>query len=144
MRIISIDLGFKTMGICISDKLNLIPIPLNNFFYSGDRNITKLIIDVHKIISEYKDVTNIILGYPGSDFNNDNSDIKKYIKEFYNSLVRDFPKLNIKFVDEENTTKLGHDLVKKMRIKEYKKIKDVLSAYIMLRDYLNVLNIDKI
>ena len=33
MRILSLDLGIKSMGACISDKLNIIPTPLENFFF---------------------------------------------------------------------------------------------------------------
>ncbi|BDV02449.1 MAG: putative pre-16S rRNA nuclease [Candidatus Hepatoplasma vulgare] len=134
-RIISLDLGEKSIGICISDKTNTIPIPLENYFFER-KNYEQAFKILKNILKKFNDVNLILLGYP-LRLNGEKSTFALEVKKFYNMLKNNLDKnIKIKLYDERFTTKIAlNELLK--NYENPKKLKDVASAYIILYDYLS-------
>ena len=136
MRIASLDLGVKSMGICISDEMKVIAIPLENFtFEHGDLN--KPISRVLKLIEEYNDIEEIIIGNPKKE-DGTKANISDFIESFVEKLKLK-TSIKIKYFDERYSTKRGVELLEsKYKDKDkIKEMKDMAAAYIMLTDYLS-------
>lgn len=141
MRILALDLGQKSLGICISDVSKIIPIPLENYNFE-DYSIKEPINRIMSILGDYK-IETILIGYP-LKLSGDRAGICDYIDKFIETLIPKLPNyIELKKIDERFTTKNGLELIKDSKIKpqDKKKIKDMLSAYIMLQDYINNNNI---
>lgn len=134
-RVISLDLGEKSIGICISDKTNTIPIPLKNYFFDR-KNYEQAFKILEDLLKEFNDVNLILLGYP-LRLNGEVSTFALEVKNFYNLLKKRLNKnIKVKLYDERFTTKIAlNELLKNYQ--EPKKLKDVASAYIILYDYLS-------
>jgi len=139
MRILSLDLGIKSMGICITDELNIIAIPLKNFFFE-ERNFDEAINILKDITKKYK-IGTILLGYP-LKVGGQKSEITLIVEEFYKNLKKEFINIKIKLYDERFTTQRGIELLKQ-KYKDSNKValyKDMAAAYVMLFDYLTYNN----
>ena len=140
MRIIALDLGEKSLGICISDELQIIPIPLENYFF--DRfDFNQASIHILDLVKKCKNINLILLGYPVK-IDGQTSEATKNVEIFYSCLKSIIKKNNlnikIKYFDERFSTKRAIELLKnKYSNKDIKNNKDMASAYIMLYDYLN-------
>ncbi len=136
MRIISLDLGIKSMGICISDESQIIAIPVENYvFDSGD--IEKPVKRIKELIEQYKNVEEIIIGFPRKE-DGSKATISDFIEEFKERLSKETD-IKIKYIDERYSTQRGIELLeKKYKDKDkIKEMKDVAAAYVMLTDYLS-------
>jgi putative Holliday junction resolvase len=133
MRILGLDLGTKTLGIAISDRLGLIANPYKTIKYIDTE---KLLKELDIIITKEK-VEKIILGNP-KNMNNTVSlasdrslAFKELMEKRYN--------LEVILVDERLSTKeaenilISGDLSRKKR----KGVIDSLAATIILENYLN-------
>ena len=135
MRILSLDLGTKSVGVCISDELNIIAVPLKNFFFEENDFAAALKI-IEQIVSEYS-IGTIILGHP-LRISGEKSQITLIIEDFFKELKSKFIDIKIKLYDERFTTQRGVELLKQ-KYKDPKMVeqyKDMASAYVMLTDYL--------
>ncbi len=138
MRILSLDLGIQSCGICISDETNTIPIPLENFLFTRE-DYLQLLTKLQLIINEYQ-ITLILLGYPLRT-DGDKSESTYRVENFYKLLNDNVDhKIKIKYFNEDFSTKRGIEMLK-ISIKDpqkIKKLKDVAAAYIILQDYLMI------
>lgn len=139
MRILSLDLGIRSLGSCISDASNIIAIPLENFIFErGEFDIaSKRVIE---IVEEYN-IGTILLGHP---LRTDGlkSEATEMSESFFETLKKLLPNLKIKLYDERFTTQRGIELLKN-KYKDPKKIhalKDMAAAYTILIDYLSYNN----
>ncbi|BDU67626.1 MAG: putative pre-16S rRNA nuclease [Candidatus Tyloplasma litorale] len=137
MRILSLDLGSKSLGISISDESNIIAIPLENFTFEKNnyQSALKKILDLTKTYKIYK----ILLGYPLRT-DGKKSEMTFAVEKFNEALKKILDdEIIIKLFDERFSTKRGIELLKmnnkyKKNINEYK---DMAASYVMLVDYLN-------
>ncbi len=136
-RVVALDLGEKSLGICISDEMQIIPIPVENYIFERF-NLDQAKQRVMNLINEYKDIELILLGYP---IRTDGlkSDATRLAEDFKDKLS-DIG-VQVRFVDETNTTQDGVEMLSQT-IKDKEKIKslkDVAAAYIILKDYLGAI-----
>lgn len=135
MRILSIDLGEKSLGACISDKTNTIPVPLENYFFPRDEYEEALKI-VKDIFQKFPDITKILLGYPRKT-SGQKAEFTFKVDKFYNLLKDQFKNdVEIILYDERFSTKRSLEIMKNYSTKDQKKLKDVLAAFLILKDYL--------
>jgi putative Holliday junction resolvase len=139
MRIISLDLGSKSLGIAVTDSLQMIVNPLENFFFK-ENNFNIALAKIMSLLDYYKnDVEAIVLGYP-INMDGSKSSTTKMILEFKKSLKKVLPK-EIKLVlqDERLTTKKSISDLKEygFKMSKIKKVKDKMSAVYILQDFLH-------
>ena len=126
------DLGTKTLGLAISDKLGIIASPYKLIKY---QNISKLIDEVLVILEKEK-IEAIVLGLP-KNMNNTLGPAAERSLEF-KKLLESKSKLDIFLVDERLSTVEAENILIKADIsrKKRKKIIDEVSASIILDTYL--------
>ena len=133
MKYLGLDLGKKSLGIAISDRIGLIATFYKNIRYEDEN---KLIEELLQIINK-EEIDKIVLGYPK---NMDNSEgfRAQETKNFMNKLQAKTDK-EIILQDERLSTRMaesvliGADISRKKR----KKVIDGLSAVVILKSYLD-------
>ena len=140
MRILSLDLGVKSLGSCVSDELNIIAIPIENYLFErGNFEIAKN--RVLELVEKYN-VTKILLGHPLRT-DGKKSEATYMSEEFYILLKKSLENVEVSLFDERFSTQRGVELLEK-KYKDPEKIremKDMAAAYVMLIDYLSHNNI---
>ena len=136
MRIVALDLGEKSLGICISDSNQVIAIPQENYIFERF-NFKEAVDRMNLYFDKYNDINLILIGYPLKT-NGETVIVSEYVDEFIKLFKLQFSDIKIKKIDERFSTQRGIELLKK-RYKDYDKIrelKDLAAAYVMLQDYL--------
>lgn len=137
-RIIGLDLGTKTLGICITDPLKISTNPVENFVFDNENYelpLQRLEQEVNKYPNQ---IEAIILGYP-LRLTGTKSEFTFKVEDFYGMLIKKFENIPIIYEDERNTTKQSMVLMKQQNIKSKnkKKNKDMISSCIILKNYLD-------
>lgn len=135
MRCLSIDLGTKTCGVAISDKTNTIAVPYD-FIKFKENDYNELAIKLNKII-ENEIITHLIIGKP---INMDGS--HGFATKRSDELIKYLNNVDIKYIDERLTTKSAIDILHNVgkKVENNKEKLDVISAILILENYLKVLN----
>ena len=132
MKYLAMDLGTKTCGLAMSDKLGIIASPYKVLIYN---DISLLIKEIIEIINTEK-VDELVLGLP-KNMNNSLGFASERSLEFKKELEK-FTDLKINLVDERLSTMeaenilIGNDTSRSKR----KKIKDAYAASIILDTFL--------
>lgn len=131
-RIIALDIGKKRTGIAVTDELQLIATGLDTV------DTGELIGYLKKYIAAEK-VERVLVGYP---LNLDDSPthatpiVEKFIAKFGNV----FPQMPVEKIDERMTSKMASREISGMGLRksdrERKELIDVVSAVMMLQEYL--------
>ena len=135
MRYLGLDLGTKTLGIAISDKLGILASSLKTIKFDNE-DYNSLIPELKSIVEEYK-ITTAVLGLP-KNMNNSlgfaserSLNFKKIIEENMNiEVVLEDERLSSV---EANNVMINADLSRKKR----KEKVDALAATIILQRYLD-------
>lgn len=126
MKILGLDIGDKNIGVAISDKLEIISIPLaiikNN--ENTPDNLNKLI--------KKNDIKTIVVGIPYTLKGTIGFQAKKVIS-FIDDVLKNFG-LEIVYIDERFTSKISK---KVLGAKNRDGSVDKMSASLILDDYLN-------
>lgn len=131
-RIICIDYGGKRTGIAVTDPFKIIATAL-------DTVPTKDLIAFLKKYFASEEVELLLIGYP---LNLDDSPTHgtALVKTAIKQLIKEFPNLPIKQVDERFTSKLASRAMVEMGMKKKDRQKkentDMIAATIMLQEYL--------
>lgn len=134
MRYLGLDLGSKTLGIAISDKLGIVARSMKIIRHNEDYDF--LIEEIFKLVLEEK-IDGIVLGYP-KNMNNTIGEKAILSEKFKNKLEAKI-KIPVYLEDERLTTReatnilLQNDTSRKKR----KKVIDSLAATIILQSFLN-------
>ena len=138
-RILAIDYGSKRVGIAVTDSLRLIASGLTNVH---SKDLIKFLEDYLK--KETVDI--IVVGEPKT-LQNNKSDSARFIDPFVIHLQRKFPDMKIERYDERFTSALAHQTMLmgglKKKDRQNKATVDVISAIILLQDYMNFLSSEK-
>ena len=131
--LVGLDVGFKTIGIAVSDRSLTIATPINKVNRKGTK---KDLIKIKQFLSEYE-IGGFIIGLPLSLDGSENEQTKK-MKIFSNEL-QSFFSIPIEFWDERYSSDI---IFKEMRKSDfsYTKIKkklDQQSAAYILQGYLD-------
>lgn len=132
MKYLGLDLGTKTLGLAITDKLGLIASPYKTILY---QNYEELIIELKKII-ELENITKLILGFP-KNMNNSIGPRANEVLKFKEILEKNISS-EVILVDERLSTKEANNYLIEadMRRNKRKKKIDSVAASIILETYI--------
>jgi len=132
MKYLGLDLGSKTLGLAISDKMGLIASPYKTINYKDKVEL----IEELKTIIESESITKLILGFPKNMNNTIGPRAEDILK--FKELLEDNLSLEIILVDERLSTKEANNylLEGNMRRTKRKKKIDAIAASIILETYL--------
>ncbi|WP_100616112.1 Holliday junction resolvase RuvX [Confluentibacter citreus] len=131
-RILAIDYGLKRTGIAVTDELQIIASGLTTVF-------TK---DIFTFLKDYTAKENVELFLVGEPKQMDNtaSESEVLIIPFINRLIKEFPNIPVKRVDERFTSKMAFqtmiDSGLKKNQRKNKALIDEISATLILQSYL--------
>lgn len=132
-RLASVDFGFKRLGVAVCDEMHISVSPSKVFNYSSPKFWDEFLDFIQK-----ERISALVIGYP---FRNDNkeTDVTKEIEYFINQL-KTKTEIQIFVFDESYSTiraeKLMLELGKKKKDRRKKENKDLISAAIILRDFI--------
>jgi putative Holliday junction resolvase len=134
-RILAIDYGSKRVGLAVTDSLRLIASGLTSIH---SKDLVKFLDDYLK--KETVDI--IVVGEPKT-LQNNKSDSARFIEPFVVHLKKKFPDVKIERYDERFTSALAHQTMLmgglKKKDRQDKATVDVISAIIILQDYMTSL-----
>ena len=132
MRYLGLDLGTKTLGLAITDKMGIISSPYKVLRYT---DIDKLIDELLDIINDEK-IDELVLGLP-KNMNNSLGFASKRSLDFKELLEKKCDK-KIHLVDERLSTKEAENILisEDTRREKRKKIIDAYAASIILDTFL--------
>lgn len=135
MRYLGLDLGTRTLGLALSDKLNLIASSLETIRF--DENNYDVLHDKLKEIIDKYNITTLVLGLP-KNMNNSLGDRALTTINFKEKLESWFD-LEIVLEDERLTTVQAYSYMHENNYnkKNKKEKKDSISACIILQTYLD-------
>ena len=136
MRILGLDLGTKTLGLAITDKLNQIANPYKVLHWDGE-NYNLLFKDLDNIIKD-NNIQILVLGLP-KNMNNTLGFAAERSMKFKEALENRYH-LQIELVDERlSTTEATNYLLNAdMSREKRKKVIDSVAASIILDTYLKM------
>jgi len=129
LRLLGIDYGEKRIGIAIGDGELLIVKPLCVI-----KNDKYVIDHIKKLVNDYS-IDKIILGNPLKPTGG-KSKMSEKVEEFASNLRSALEGVDIVLWDERYTSEEAERYIKEIPPKKRKEIKDKISAYIILKDYL--------
>lgn len=143
MRKLGLDFGTKNCGFAITDELGIIASPIENFSYENG-NFEHVFNRINYWIEFYENkVDTLVIGLPTNAFTNTNNPRTTLVLDFKNYITNRLNKeVKIVLFDERFTTKIAISTLKnqaKLKGAQIKKIKDKISAVIILEDYLKTL-----
>lgn len=133
MRYLGLDLGTKSLGVALSDKLGLVASFYSNITYTDE---IKLFEEIKQIVLK-ENVEKIVLGLP-KNMNNSLGERAETTIEFKEKLEKELS-LEVILEDERLTTKVAEGILIQadMSRKKRKKVIDGLSAVVILQSYLD-------
>lgn len=134
MRYLGLDLGSKTLGVSISDRLGLVARSLTIIRHNEEYD--RLIKEV-EVLTKENSVECIILGYP-KNMNNTIGEKAKLAEDFKKKLEITL-NIPVYLEDERLTTKEATDILisNNTSRKKRKKVIDSMAATIILQSFLN-------
>ena len=134
-KILGLDLGSKSMGIAISDGLQLTAQVRENFLYENN-DLNKCLIKVKEYL-EKEDIEAIVIGYP--KYPSGDKSETTYLVEKFEKLLSDNIDIKIILIDEYYSTKEAKKYMINANVsrKKQKTKKDMLAAQIILQFYLD-------
>ncbi len=134
-KILGLDLGTRTIGIAISDSLEMIASAVETFRFKED-DFESALRRVVEIAKERK-VSKIVLGYP-KHMNGDIGDKALLCEDFRNKIIDNLG-LEVVLVDERWTTKLAQNRLLEFDLSRNKRkqIIDKMAAVVILQNYLD-------
>ncbi len=133
-RIIAIDFGTKRTGIAVTDSLKIIATGLTTLE-------TKTVIPFLEDYLKKETVECIVVGLPKTVMNEDSS-IGPKVNEFVKKVQAKFPEMKIDRLDERFTSKIAQQTMLagglKKKDRQNKAIVDMVSATILLQDYMSL------
>lgn len=135
MRSLGLDLGTKTLGIAISDKLGLIASTYKTIIFK-DENYQELLEPIKEIVENEK-IDAIVLGFPKNMNNTIGTRAQDTI--VFKESLESFLGREVILQDERWTTVQANNLMIKADLsrKKRKKVVDKLAATFILQAYLD-------
>ena len=132
MKCLGMDLGTKTLGLAISDKIGIIANPYKTLKYD---NLDTLITEVLEII-ETEHIETLVLGYPKNMDNSLGFAVER--TENFKNLLESKTDLPIELIDERLSTVEAENILISSDVsrKGRKEVIDSVAASIILDTYL--------
>ena len=135
-RLLAIDYGTKRVGIAITDEFQMIASGL----------CTVRAHDCMDFLKDYlskESVSDIVIGLP-KDLNNKKTDATPYVKGFAKQIRKEFPDLDVHFIDERFTSKIAFQSMidggLKKKDRQNKALVDEVSATLILQSFMEQKN----
>jgi putative holliday junction resolvase len=132
-RIVGMDVGQKRIGLAVTDPLGIFATGLD----------TVAVSDIFRYLSDYmktEKVDFLVVGSPVK-MNNKPSESVKYIEPIVKALIRTFPGLPVRRIDERFTSRLAKQAILDGGIRKMarrnKAMVDKISAVIMLQSFID-------
>lgn len=134
-KILGLDLGTRTIGIAISDNLEMIASAVETYRFK-ENDFDSALKRVKEIVEEKK-VSKIVLGFP-KHMNGDIGEKALLCKDFGDRL-KELLKIDVIMEDERWTTKLANNRLLEFDLSrnKRKKIIDSMAAVVILQNYLD-------
>lgn len=134
-KILGLDLGTRTIGIAVSDNLEMIASAIETYRFR-ENDFDSALNRVVEIVNEKK-VSRIVLGYP-KHMNGDVGDKAMLCEDFKEKLIERLG-LDVILIDERWTTKLAQNRLLEFDLSrnKRKKIIDKMAAVVILQNYLD-------
>lgn len=135
MKIIGLDLGSKTLGVAVSDYLEIMALPVNTF-HIQENNLEDALEIVKNLSKEY-DSKKIVLGLPKNMDGSIGFQAEYCLK--FKDMICDELGLEVKMIDERLSSKIAHQSMNKADFskKNKKKSVDKIAACVILQSYLD-------
>lgn len=137
-KIASVDFGFKRLGVAVSDVLHISITPLKVFDFTSAKFWDEFVFFLQR-----EKIDAIVVGYPFREDGKEN-EVAKAIDEFIDILNQKVDLPIFKF-DESFSTKRAEKLMielgKKKKERRKKENKDLISAALILRDFIEINNL---
>ncbi len=135
-RILGLDFGSKTVGVAVSDELQIIAQGVEIIRRESEKKIRKTFIRIDELVTEY-DVEKIVLGFP-KNMNNTIGERAEKTLEFKENLERRTG-LEVVLWDERLSTVSAHKAMMEagVRREERDKYVDSIAATFILQGYLD-------
>lgn len=134
-RVIGVDLGTKTLGLAISDRLGLAAHPLETFrFARGDYQSAKRYLAQ---LAQKEDVTTIAIGYP-LHMSGVPSERSESVQRFKTEFEQEYPTIKMELVDERLTTVMANKMMigAEMKAAHRREVIDSAAAVLILESYM--------
>ena len=135
-RLLALDYGTKRVGIAITDEFQMIASGL----------CTVRAHDCMDFLKDYlskESVSDIVIGLP-KDLNDKKTDATPYVKGFAKQIRKEFPDLDVHFVDERFTSKIAFQSMidggLKKKDRQNKALVDEVSATLILQSFMEQKN----
>lgn len=141
MRKLGLDLGTKTCGFAISDELGILATGIENFEYQNN-DFMAVVNRIEYWLNFYQHkVDEIIIGLPTNAFDG-SANPRTLLVQNFEIFLKEHLKEELKIIlyDERFTTKIATNYLKqeaKLKMSQIKKVKDKMSAVVILTDYLS-------
>lgn len=134
-RVLGLDLGTRTIGIAISDSLEMIASALETYRFRED-DFESALKRVEEVVKEKK-VAKIVLGHP-KHMNGDIGD-KALLCEDFKKKLEERLQIEVVLIDERWTTKLAQNRLLEFDLSRNKRkqIIDKMAAVVILQNYLD-------
>lgn len=142
MRIMGLDYGSVTVGVAISDALNLTAQGIEVIRRKQEKKLRQTLAKIQELVNEYQ-VEKIVLGYP-KNMNNTIGERALKSEEFAD-MVRRRTGLEVILWDERLTTVAAHQVLDEANVNLDKKaqVVDKIAAVFILQGYLDYLYLKK-
>lgn len=131
-RVLALDFGKKRTGIAVTDPLQILATGLETV-------ATDELIGYLKKYFVSEEVEKVLIGYP-LNFDDSPTDATPLVEKFIGKFTNVFPALPIQKWDERLTSRMASQAIAGMGLKkkdrEKKELIDVVSAVIILQEYL--------
>jgi len=132
MRIIALDVGTKTIGVAVSDELQMSSYGVETI---QRKNLKFDLSEIKRIVDEYQPVE-IVVGIPyreDGSIGKRGSDIEAFSKK-----IKERFKLDVQLIDESYSTRIAEDVLIEADLsrKKRKKVIDKMAAAVILQGYL--------
>ena len=131
-RILSIDYGLKRTGLAVTDPLKIIATGLTTI-------PSNTLISFLKNYFSKEEVELVIIGEP-KNWDDTHTHATPLVKSIIKKMMKEFPAMKIKTVDERYTSKMASQAMIDMGMKRMQRRKkglvDQIAATIMLQEYL--------
>ncbi len=134
MKILAIDYGSKRIGLALGDTKLGVVIPIEGIENKGEQTLLAIVDKVVEL-----NIHILLIGLPLTPRGKEGQRAREVIG-FSEKLKELLPEdVEVLFWDERYTTKEAYSIMQEMGSKKKKKLKDSLSAYLILLEYMDTL-----
>ncbi|MCS7171218.1 MAG: Holliday junction resolvase RuvX [Aquificaceae bacterium] len=134
MKVLAIDYGSKRIGLALGDTRLGVAVPLASIENKGEDSLFKILEKVKE-----QGVSCVLVGLPLTPAGKEGQRAKE-VREFFQHLRKVMPQeVEIRMWDERYTTLEAYRMLEGLSSKRKKELKDSVSAYAILLEYMESL-----